>query len=75
MVRTRDNPTELCTNYAGGEEGGAMSAVAKAGPDCDPCGGPLKDVVQRTKKSTKVLVHKREFGLKIKTFNFLSLCI
>ena len=54
---------------------GAMSALAKAGPDCDPCGGPLNVIVKRKKKSTKVFVYKREFGLKIKIFNFLFLCI
>jgi hypothetical protein len=52
-----------------------MPALANVGPDCDPRHGPLKVTVRRRKKSTKVLVYKREFGLKIKIFNFLSLCI
>ena len=61
VVRTRDHPMELCTNYTG-----AMSVLTNAGTDCDRCGGLIKVTVQRKKKSTKVLLHKREFGLKIK---------
>ena len=33
-----------------------VPALANEGPDCDPCGGPLKVIVQ-SKKRTNVLVH------------------
>jgi hypothetical protein len=36
----------------------AVLALANAGPVCDPCGGPLKVIVQ-SKKGTNVLVYYR----------------
>jgi hypothetical protein len=36
---------------------GAVWALANAGPDIDPCGGPLKVIVQREKKRANVLVN------------------
>jgi hypothetical protein len=34
----------------------AVPALAKAGPYCDPCGGPLK-VIVLSKKRTNLLVY------------------
>jgi hypothetical protein len=30
-----------------------VPALTNAGPDCDPCGGPLKVIVQRKKKNER----------------------
>ena len=35
--------------YKGPPVWGAVPALANAGPDCDPCGGPLKVIVQSKK--------------------------
>jgi hypothetical protein len=37
----------------------AVPALANAGPDCDPCGGTLKVIVQR---ETDILTYKRKYG-------------
>jgi hypothetical protein len=47
-----------------------MSALAKAGPDYVPRGGPLKVTVQRERETkTNVVVNRGEFGININPYS------
>jgi hypothetical protein len=50
-----------------------VPALANAGPDCDPCGGPLKVIVQREKKGLTVWYIKISYKIIIKSVR--ELCV
>jgi hypothetical protein len=48
-----------------------VPVLGHAGPDCDPCDGPLKGYFQSWKKAN-ILVYKPKFGWKMNMVHFYN---